>query len=752
MLKNHILLAFRHLKKEKGYTLSSIVGLALAFAACFFTFSFVFHEYTADRQFADRDLTYKLQANDTIDSPVKFNSMPISNAQYMEDHFPEVSLAVPIYQEGSEVTAEIQGKYFVEKLWAYTEPEVLQLFETELFDVRQTVKEGTVLLSETAAQRFFGNEDPVGKVIGTEEGDYVVAGTFQDFPSNAQLQINVFCIPLPSKEMQYRQGLVYLKVLPDVNIPELLVKVDKESDDMDRFLDVIRYTLVSVNDVYLTSSDNTGIQKSANKDMVEDMAAISLIILFIAAFNIVNLTQVKTLFRGREVGVKKVLGISTGQLMTQFLAEAALVVLLSGLLAISFIQLGRQELLGYLQMNKLSIASGGSFLLSLMVVIVLLLGIMQTLLFRKVMPRDVIAGKLKLGEKKWLLKGFVGVQFLIACTLVGGALLVNKQKQYMLSRPVGFDVDDLWYVRMYSSEDLRLLRVKTDEMPGVQNSTISSGLPFVTYGGMVHEDDGKMEFIPFISIDEHFTSTLGISFVNEPTVFPDSGVFVNQTLMAREDLDLKKALGESVVGEVADFHFGKLSNPIRAMALEPDKDVSKGFMTMRITSSAVNEVKSQLKEEWEALYPAYPFELFSLKENYVDAHKKEVELANVLTMLSMIAVCISGIGLASLTGFFVRKRFKEIAIRKVLGATIEQVIRQVNAGYLGWIGGAIVLSMGVIYYFGSEWLASYSYATEIGFWVLAGPSVMLVVIAAAIMILQSWKTARTNPVEALRTE
>lgn len=753
MFKNHFLLALRHLTKEKGYTLSSIVGLALAFAACFFTFAFVLHEYTADRHFADRSLTYKLEPNDTIATPVRFNSLPIGNAQYLEDHFPEVTLAVPLYQEGGEVKARVEGKIFLENAWVYTESRVVELFEKSLFDVRQPFAEGTVLLSQSTARRFFGRNDPVGKVIGTEEGDYAVAGVFEDFPSNSHLQVNVFSVPLPSRKMKYRQGLVYVKVRPDADMPGLLTRIDAASADMERFLDVIRYTLYNVGDVYLRSTVSSGIQRSANTQLVDDMAMVSVIILFIAVFNIVNLTQVKTLFRGREVGVKKVLGISTWQLLRQFLTESAVVVGLAAVLAMSLIQLSSAEVLAYLQMRALPAAAGSAALVGLAAVVALVLGMMQTVIFRRVMPRDVIAGKLMLGEKKWLLKGFVACQFLIACSLMGGALLVSKQKQYMLSRPLGFNVANLWYVKMPSSnEDLRLLRQRVTALPAVESSAISSGLPFVNYGGVVHQNDGKMEFIPFIGIDENFIGTMGMTMVEQPPVFPDSGIFVNEVLAAREDIDTRKAFSEKVVGKVANFHYGKLGGAIRELALVPDKDASFGFLTMRVAPAALADVQTKLREEWETLYPAYPFELFSLEENYVNAHKKEVELAAVLNVLALIAVCISCIGLASLTGFFVRKRFKEIAIRKVLGATVEQVIRQVNAGYWPWIAGAVALSMGVIYYFGSEWLAGYFYATNIDGWVLAGPSLLLATLAVVIMVVQSWTTARTNPVEALRTE
>jgi hypothetical protein len=323
----------------------------------------------------------------------------------------------------------------------------------------------------------------------------------------------------------------------------------------------------------------------------------------------------------------------------------------------------------------------------------------------------------------------------------------------MLSRPVGFEVNDLWYVKMpQSGEDLRLLKDKVAAIPGVQGATISTGLPFVNHGGVMHQDGDKMEFIAWIMMDEDFISTLGISYLEEPLVLPDTGIIINETLLAREDIDVRKAFGEGVIGSVADFHMGKLSGPVRTLALKPDRQLSYGFLTVRIPPSALSEARKILEKEWETLYPAYPFELSSLHESYVNAHRKEVELANVLTVLSSIAVCISCIGLASLTGFFVRKRFKEIAIRKVLGATVEQIIRQVNAGYLGWIGGAILLSMGGVYYFGNEWLAKYPYATTVDGWVIAGPSIMLVLIAASIMFVQSWKTAQANPVEALRTE
>jgi putative ABC transport system permease protein len=754
MLKNHILLAFRHLKKEKGYTLSSIVGLALAFAACFFTFSFIWHEYNADGHFADPKHTYRLKSNDAVDSPIRFPVLPISNAQYMEDHFPEVNFSVPIYQEGGEQEISVDGKMFVEELWAYTEQEAVLLFDSSYFDIKSSFEPGTVLINHSTSVKLFGRVDPVGETIDLKEGKYTVAGTFRDFPTNSHLTVNVLAIPLPSKKMEYSQGLVYVNIRPDADIVALNHKVDEESADMDKFIDVIRYTLVRVEDMYLLEMHQGPLLRGSNQEMINMMGMISAIILFISIFNIINLTQVKTLFRGREIGVKKVLGITPAQMSLQFFVESAVVVLLSAMLSVSFIQFTSGEVLSYLHIDGAAFSVSAAFLVILMVAVVALLAALQGALFSRVMPRDVIAGKFKMGERKWLLKSMVGLQFLIACTLIGSTLLVDKQTDYIMAKPLGFAIDDLWYIPSPSAEtDLRLLRDRLITIPEVESATISSGLPFVGTGGILQPagEQKELEFVAYITIDKSFFITLQTSFEREPMFLPDTGFIVNEALINREDLYPEPESREAFLGVVSDFHFNSLTSPIGPLLMSLE-DPSSGYLTMRIDEHTKTAAQTKIKAEWDRLYDGRPFEFLALSDIYLQKHHEASELATVLKALSCIAVFISCIGLASLTGFFVRKRFKEIAIRKVLGATIEQVIRQVNVGYAAWIGGATGLAMLVVYYYGTEWLAGYAYATTLDAWVMLVPGVLLMVLSSTIMVLQTWKTARANPVEALRTE
>ncbi|WOK08408.1 FtsX-like permease family protein [Imperialibacter roseus] len=752
MLKNHILLAFRHLKKKKGYAASSIVGLALAFAACFFTFSFILHEYSADKHFADIEDTYLLKTNDTIDSPIRFPFIPVANARYMEEHFPEVSMAVPVCREGEETEVTAHGQKFVEKLWVYTEPEVVELFQQGYFDIRSPFEEGTILINETTASRLFGQANPIGQVVTVKEGNYVVAGTFGDFPSNSHLAANILAVPLPTAEMKDSPGLVYMKLQPGTDAYQLALKVDKESESMERFIDVIRYTLVRVDEMYLKGEQETGILRKADLPMLTMMSIVSSVILFISLFNIMNLTQVRTLFRGREMGVKKVLGITASQMLFQFFVEAMMIVVLSALVSFSFIQLSLGDVLAYLHMTDFPTLQVALLLGALLVIVVLSLALMQSVLFRKVMPRDVMAGKFNLGERKWLLRGLVGLQFLIACVLLGGTLVVDKQMNYIRSKPLGFNIDNLWYVPMRSAAlDLELMKNKALGIPEIESATATGGLPFLWYGAIVDSREGKMEFVPYAEIDEDYISTLQIQFKQEPDHLQEEGLLVNEQLAAREDIDVEKLMGKKIIGQVSDYHFNGLNATINPMMLVVTKPKA-GYLALRVREGRSEVVEQKLKAEWEALYPGRQFEFHALYDDYLAKHREANELNVVLKSLSLVAVFISCIGLASLTGFFVKKRFKEIAIRKVLGATTQQLLREVNKSYVFWILGACTISAAIIRYFGSDWLAEFAYSTSMDLWLMAGPAVAMLLVSSSIMVLQTWKTARTNPVEALRAE
>ena len=752
MLKTHILLAFRHLRKEKGYTLVSILGLALAFTACFFTLSFIVHEYSADGHFADPEHTFQLKSNDSYDSPVRFSSLPTSNATYLEENFPETKLAVPVFQERGEIELSWGGKVFQEQLWVYTEAEFTLLFEADYFSISYPFQPGTVLISESVAQKIFGSTAVAGQVLALQEGNYTVAGTFRNFPSNSHLHPEFLAVPLPEKELKHAQGMVFVQVKPGADVEALNKKIDAAADKMDRFIDTIHYHLVSVKDIYFDKKNSNGLTRYANVEMIRMMAVITLIILFISGFNIVNLTQVKALFRGREVGVKKVLGITYVQLFSQFLLESAVVVVLSVLLALSLVQLSGAAVANYLNMERFSSVVPGSTLMLLMVATIVILAVMQTLVFTRVMPRQVMSGSFKVGERKWLLKSLVALQFVIACVLIGGTLLVDKQMRYIMSKPLGFAIDNLWYLEVPSQKvDLRLLKQKLAAIPEIEDASVSSGLPFVNHGGMINRTDKGMEFIPFISVDKDFISTFGIAYVDQPLTRPDSGLVVNQQVLAKEDFDVEKVLSGKLLGSVEDFHYSKLSSSIGLMVLSVDNP-GGGYLTVRIQDGQEAIARQKMAAAWEQLYPDRVFELQSLFSRYLVEHRSAIQLAFALKALSLVAVFISCIGLASLTGFFVRKRYKEIAIRKVLGASVEQVIRQVNIPYLLIISLAVAGSACLIYYLGNEWLADFAYATTIDALILAVPGLVLLLVSGSIMIRQTWSTARANPVEALRTE
>lgn len=753
MLKTQILLAFRHLKKEKGYTLVSMLGLALAFTACFFTLTFVIHEYSADLHFADQEHTFQLKYNDSYQSPVRFNSLPISTASFLEENYPEVDVAVPFYQEGGEMEVKYNGEVFLERLWVYTEPEITGFFKDEYFQTSYPFQTGSVLVSRSAAEKIFGAYDVLGKILEVEEGNYVVAGIFENFPSNSQIQPEFLAVPLPDKKMKYSQGMVYVRVHPGTDVALLNQKIDADAARMERYIEAIYYHLVNVGDIYLSEGNSDLLTRNADLEMVRMMVTISIIILFIAGFNVASLTQVKTLFRGREIGVKKVLGITLRQLFFQFFTESFVVVLFSVLLALSMVQVLRSAVNGFLNLRNLSWEVAGAFLFLLVLLKVVVLATMQTILFSKVMPRLVMGGRFKVGEKKWLLKGLVATQFTMASVLIGGALLTGKQLQFITSKPLGFNIDNLWYIEVPSNKvDLSLLKERLAGIPEVETATVSSGIPFEGYGGMINETDEGPEFIPYLAVDKDFVSTFQFRYVEPPlTDLPESGVIINQRAQATPEFDVEKVMESKVVGVVEDFHFSSLTSPIRLMILSVE-NVKTHYLTMRIHNGMTETLRQKIEGEWEVLYPGRPFELQSLAGTFLAKHQSAVRLTEVMKILAVIAVFISCIGLASLTGFFVKKRFKEIAIRKVLGANAWQLIRQINSAYLLLIGIVVMVSVVFIYWLGTEWLAGYAYATDINGVVLLAPGVTLLLISGTIMITRTWKTASANPVEALRSE
>jgi putative ABC transport system permease protein len=755
MLKNHILLAFRHLKKEKGYTLVSILGLALAFAVSFFTINFAIHEFSPDENFNHSESIVRLNSKAAIgDHTLQMSHIPTDVGNKLTDRLPELERVVPISGNGDEMSIESGGRTFWETNVVFTNHDFIDLFDSSYFSIKGDFSEGTAIVNSSLSRKLFGNANPVGEIIQLKGEYFKVAGTFNDFPSNSHLQIKAAAIPMPYSPLSQAKALLYFRMKKgSVELEELEAKANEifsaEQEGADLFFTYFFHEAESLYERGYAS----GIEKGANMFAVKLMLFCNLFILILSLSNVVSHTQVKSIYRSKEVGIKKVMGVSRKYLFIQFSIESLLIVAISLLLALSIIQLVGRDFNAYLKVTLAYYPATYFLLVAIAFFVVALLAFSQNALFAGVNPRKVIAGDFKVGSKKYLVKGLLGIQFLFASLLMGGALLVNSQMSFIANRPLGFQVDDLWYLHSGAdSTDLRLFKNEIEGIPQIASSTISSAIPFGPYSSIYNDQAKDHELVSYCEIDGDFFKTYGMSLVDNVHDLPSSGFFLNQSAdQKKEDLALAGSPKEPLLGVVEDFHIRGLDWRIEPLKLSLESN-SKGYLSMRIPKENVQLIRATLQRHWEALYPNQPFELLSLKNLYLSAHESAANMEVIFNGLSLLAVFLSIVGLSALASYFVKRRKKEMAIRKVLGASVEQIIGVVNYSFFVLIVSCSIAAIPFLNKFGNDWLDDFAYHIDLDILLLILPGLIITVIATGIMILQTWKTARTNPVEALRTE
>jgi putative ABC transport system permease protein len=752
MLKNHILLAFRHLKKEKGYALVSIMGLAIAFTVSFFAVAFLLHELIPDVNFADRDRLFRLNSSFTLTEENTLTAMvPLKAAEALAEKLPEFEKVVPIEPIRGTFNMEVGGSTFKVGKCVLTETGFTQLFKPNLFSLQQPFEEGTILLSSSTSEAIFGQESPIGQVVKTSRGDFVVAGTFADFPSNSHLQINAAAMPLQPAD---GDGYAYVKLSDGANITEVSQKLLGISKSLEEAYGPFRYSLESAADIYASGS-HSFILKGSNKNALRLILIVSAIILLISATNIVNHTQLKGLFRGREVGVKKVLGISKLQLLFQFFTESLFIVTISFLLALSIVQVLASDVYMYLKVTSVNQPVALSILGLIALAFVLLLAFSQAYLFAGIMPRKVMAGNYSLGSKKHVAKVMIGFQFLITTMLLGGALLVRSQMNYIANKPLGYDVDGLWYVHSgQDSVNLQLLKDELNDTPEIASATISSGIPGSRDGYFltVYQFKKHKKNLSLCEVDRDYFDTYGIQFKEEPASLTATGYLLNEqgAWLEKEMISAFKIEG-TLLGVVSDFHTFNLKQPIDAIKFKIE-DRTTGYLTVRIGSEKEEAAKRVLAEKWKRLYPESPFELHNLKDQFVASHTFVTDFLFVLNALTFVSIFIACVGLSALAAFSIKKRLKEVAIRKVLGATIFQISKSVNLGFVLIISGSALAAIPIVNKFGNDWLDGFAYHTRFHWWIQLLAGLLVLAVSVSIVTFKTWATAKSNPIDALRTE
>ncbi|MGH7492123.1 MAG: ABC transporter permease [bacterium] len=795
MLKNYLKIALRNLLKHKGYSFINVAGLAIGMTCCVLILLFVQDELSYDRYHENASRIYRIVRIHNEDDTRSSARIGAPWAPALQNDYPEVSSFVRFRSCGRPLIGYLD-KQFYEENGLFAESTLFEVFSFPLIkgDPKAALaRPNTVVITETMAQKYFGDEDPIGKTLTlNSKSELQVTGVAKDPRRNSHFRFG-FLISFATyndwdlKEWNMNNFHAYLLLAQDHFAPAV------EGKFPDFFATHLGAQAPSAFTVHLQPLTTIHLHShlsgefEANGDMayVYIFSAIALFVLLIACVNFVNLATARSARRAQEVGLRKVVGAQRSQLVRQFLGESGLLSFLALFLTIGLVELflpafnslsGKELRLDY--GNNPVLALG---LLGMALLVGIVAGAYPAFFLSSFRPAAVLKGMPKTGLSGSLLrKGLVVAQFAISVTLIIATGVVLRQLQYISGKKLGFNKEQVLVIRMQGEtvrqkyESFRHELLQHPEVVGVAAASGKlGGGEWGTGFGYEGAQNNERLRASFLAVDHDYLETLqmkivaGRDFSRNFATDASEAYIINETA-ARQfgwddpigkyiDRPIRNSDGNwgsqrgRVVGVVQDFHFRSLHETINPMVMFIQPSFF-GSIYVRIQSSALSATMASLEQTWLAFEPSLPFDYSFLDAGFDRMYRAEQRLGKVFGTFSFLAIFVACLGLFGLASFTTEQRTKEIGVRKVLGATVSGIVLMISKEFTKLVLVAIVVATPIAYYLMNRWLQDFAYRTEVGWWVIASAGGLALVIALLTVSTQAIKAALANPVEALRYE
>ena len=815
MTFNYFKIAVRNILRHKTYSFINIVGLAVGMACTILILMWVQYEYSFDRYHKNVDMIYRLLSN--WDLGRWQNLYAISNhavGPTMQKDYPEVVKACRFRPIPSGAVTQYNNKKFREEGIFYADNSVFDIFSFPMIkgDPGSALTTAhSVVITEDVAEKYFGHENPLGKVLkmtfpdwdvfgntfvaSNAELDATVTGIIENVPPNSHFTFNM----LLSFETLYHYNekqrgrwwgdigiYTYLLVREGCDPVDLRKKfpalIEKHiGEDLKTAKGKLEFFLEPLKDIHLYSTakwDQSGYGSIA---YVYVFSAIALFILLIVCINFMNLTTARSSNRAREVGVRKAVGAHKANLINQFLGESFLFGLISLLIALGLVEIFLPAFRS-LSGSEFTFSNLiGSRIIAALIGLVLFVGFIAgsypALFLSAFQPSRIFTGHLKDSNANSSFRNVLVVtQFTISIALIVGTVIIFYQLNYMKHKNLGFSNEHIAVFRILDGTMRRSIDSVKRELlnhSGIAGVTVSSIPP--GYGARINVflpegyDLNQAQMMRSISIDSDFIPTIGLEIVAGRNFSPEistdrsKSIIINQT--AARQFGWNDPIGKriqeldnwdttkTVVGVVRDFHVESLHNKILPLLIENEPSRLR-FILIKIRPGSLPETLSFLKEKWKEIDPTETFDYWFLdeSESFTWQYQSEQRLSKIFSYFALLAIFIACLGLFGLAFFTAEQRTKEIGIRKALGASITSIVMLLLKKFAKWILIANIIGWPIAYFAMNRWLQNFAYRINIGpgAFILAG--LIALVIALLTVSYQAVKAARANPIEALRYE
>ena len=786
MLKNYFKIAFRNIVRHKAFAAINIAGLAIGMACSIFILLWVQNELSYDQFHKNAATIYRLPGGDAT------NSGPM---------VPELKAKIPaiknfvrfLYVQPATTVFEMGAKRFEEKAVFYADSTLLQVFSFPLIKGNAETamsRPDAVLITEDMAKKYFGKEDAVGKILKKDNKDnLVVTGVLKNIPANAHLQFD-FIMPMSAiahsdwrlKDNIWASYDFYDYIQLNENFkatPAALAELSRQADKI--VAEHIKENppniqLQALTDIHL-HSDYRDLPGQGNIQYVNTFFVVALFILAVACINFMNLATARSARRAKEVGLRKVVGAGRMQLIGQFFGESLFISFIALLMAVCMVCL-LLPVFNNLAGKQLSIQLLDGKLIALLLGIALFTGLVSgsypALLLSGFKPVQVLKGNMKMmGGNLYFRNGLVIVQFVVSIVLLAGTAVVYRQLNYIKNRDIGYNKSNLLYMPMTGElgDKQQVLKAELKTNPLTANfSTISepisnlgSSTAGVEWEGKTAED--KKIWFTKAWVNDGFFDVLQMTMASgralSATEFADSGNYViNEKAAKIMRMTPATAIGKqitfngdkgTIVGVVKDFNYKPAQTAIEPMILAYNR-WNMGIVLVRTQPGKTAATIQALEKISKQLNPAFPFSYGFIDQDINNLYKGEQQMGSLFNAFAIIAIFISCMGLYGLSAFMAEQRTKEIGVRKVLGASVLNVVYLLSTGFTKLILIAIVIAVPIAWFAINKWLSSFAYRINIGWAIFLITSLAALAIAWLTVSYESVKAAVTNPVKSLRKE
>lgn len=809
MIRNYFKTASRNLARRKNYTIINIAGLAAGIAICLVLFVVIRHEMSFDHYHGKKDHIYRvLTEYHHADAPDIFygRGVPYPLPEGLKANFPQVETLAPVYADNNDqllVTDEngtIIKKFKEERGVFFTTPEFFSMFDFPLLSGSYaTLKESNnVLIAKETAEKCFGDwETAIGKLIRLKSSysDDVlkVSGVLATIPANTDFQLKLvvaygtgFTGSYISKSTDW-DGTgssfgCYLLLRQNASVDNFNQQLRAYSKKVKSPENKDSHIIQPLKEIHYDTQAGNFSDKTISRELINALWMIAAFILLVACINFINLSTAQAVNRSKEVGIRKVLGSNRHGLKKQFLTETFLIVLASVLTAVIIATLTIPFIGKMLDMSiTLNVFNNPEiipFLSILAIVVTLLAGFYPSVILSGFNP--VTALKNKMTERS--LKGIsfrrvlVVFQFVIAQALIIGTLIIIKQMNYFTSQPLGFEKDAIINVPFPSDSagisKLDYLRSELSVIRGIQQVSFSSNTPVEDNNDnwTTFRFNHSAKETDFYAInkatDNEYIPTYKLPLVAGRNLQPSDTVrefLVNETLVKslgltdpqlvlNKEIDLWDGRFKGiVVGVLKDFHDRSFRTGIAPVMMTTQKGWYNSAGIKLSSQHALASIEA-IEKTWNRVFPDFVFEYKFLDDKIESFYKKENQLSHLYKIFAAIAIFLSCLGLYGLASFMAAQRIKEVGIRKVLGATVTNVIYLFSKEFIVLIAIAFVIASPIAWYFMHDWLQDYPYRINMSWWIFIAGGIVAIIIALATVSFQAIKAAVANPVKSLRTE